>query len=40
MQLSNQIIHNKNINIEDKIKSIIDHYQVEISEESLKEFTD
>lgn len=37
MQLSNQIIHNKNINIEDKIKSIIDHYQVEISEESLKD---
>lgn len=37
MQLSNQIIYNKNINIEDKIKSIIDHYQVEISEESLKD---
>lgn len=37
MQLSNQIIHNKNINIEDKIKSIINHYQVEISEESLKD---
>lgn len=37
MQLSNQIMYNKNVNIEDEIKSIINHYQVEISEESLKD---
>lgn len=37
MQLSNQIMYNKNVNIEDEIKSIINHYQVEISEESLSD---
>ena len=35
--LSNQLIYNKNIDIEDEIKSIINHYQIEISEKSLKE---
>lgn len=37
MQLSNQIMYNKNVNIEDEIKSIINHYQVEISEESFSD---
>ena len=37
MQLSNQIMYNKNVNIEDEIKSIINHYQIEISEKSLKD---
>lgn len=37
MQLSNQIIYNKNVDIEDEIKSIINRYQVEISEESLRD---
>lgn len=37
MQLSNQIIYNKNVDIENEIKSIINHYQVEISEESLRD---
>ena len=31
--LSNQLIYNENINIEDKIKSIIDLYQIEFTEE-------
>ena len=35
--LSNQLIYNKNIDIEDEIKSIINHYQIEISEKSLKD---
>ena len=35
--LSNQLIYNENINIEDKIKSIIDLYQIEFTEESLKD---
>lgn len=37
MQLSNQIMYNKNVNIEDEIKSIINRYQIEIAEESLKD---
>lgn len=35
--LSNQLIYNKNIDIEDEIKSIINHYQIEISEKSLED---
>lgn len=35
--LSNLLTEHKNIDIEDKIQSIINHYQIEITEESLKD---
>ena len=37
IELSNKLTYDKNIDIENEIKSMINHYQTEITEESLKD---